>query len=119
MNKTKICLAVDLGAGSGRVVAGIWDGAKLALDELNRFPNEPVKVDDGWHWNFEGLFGNIKKIAQNLYQNYKQIIIKNNLYNMARNIQRHIFIKILSKIQIKRVIVLNCSVGSLITITNQ
>ena len=61
MNKTKICLAVDLGAGSGRVVAGIWDGAKLALDELNRFPNEPAKVDDGWHWNFEGLFGNIKK----------------------------------------------------------
>ncbi len=61
MNKTKICLAVDLGAGSGRVVAGIWDGKKLTLDELNRFPNEPVKVGDGWHWNFEGLFGNIKK----------------------------------------------------------
>jgi rhamnulokinase len=61
VNKTKICLAVDLGAGSGRVVAGIWDGTKLTLDELNRFPNEPVKLDDGWHWNFEGLFGNIKK----------------------------------------------------------
>lgn len=61
MNKTKVCLAIDLGAGSGRVVAGIWDGAKLELDELNRFPNEPVKAADGWHWNFDALFGNIKK----------------------------------------------------------
>lgn len=54
-------MAIDLGAGSGRVVAGIWDGTKLKLDEMNRFPNEPVKTADGWHWNFEGLFGNIKK----------------------------------------------------------
>ncbi len=61
MNKTKICLAIDLGAGSGRVVAGIWNGTRLELDELNRFPNEPVKAADGWHWDLEGLFGHIKK----------------------------------------------------------
>lgn len=61
MSKTKICLAIDLGAGSGRVVAGIWDGSRLAIEELNRFPNEPVKAADGWHWNLENLFGHIKK----------------------------------------------------------
>ena len=60
MNKKKICLAIDLGAGSGRVVAGIWDGNRLALDELNRFPNEPVKARDGLHWDLEQLFGHIK-----------------------------------------------------------
>lgn len=60
LNQKKICLAVDLGAGSGRVVAGIFDGARLELAELNRFSNEPVKLVDGWHWNFEKLFSNIK-----------------------------------------------------------
>ena len=60
MNKKKICLAIDLGAGSGRVVAGIWDGSRLGLDELNRFPNEPVKAHDGLHWDLEQLFRHIK-----------------------------------------------------------
>ncbi len=61
MNAHKICLAVDLGAGSGRVVAGIYDGARLTLNELNRFPNDPVKETDGWHWNLEHLFTHIKQ----------------------------------------------------------
>ena len=61
MNKTKICLAIDLGAGSGRVVAGIWNGARLEMDELNRFPNEPVKAPDGLHWDLDRLFDHIKK----------------------------------------------------------
>ena len=61
MNSQKICLAIDLGAGSGRVVAGIFNGAQLELNELNRFPNEPVKQADGWHWNLEQLFRHIKQ----------------------------------------------------------
>ncbi|HEV2455055.1 MAG TPA: FGGY family carbohydrate kinase, partial [Verrucomicrobiae bacterium] len=61
MNNTKICLAIDLGAGSGRVVAGIWDGNRLSIDELNRFPNEPVKALDGLHWDLAQLFSQIKK----------------------------------------------------------
>ncbi|HEY1791155.1 MAG TPA: rhamnulokinase family protein [Verrucomicrobiae bacterium] len=60
MKKTKICLAIDLGAGSGRVVAGIWDGNRLNIDELNRFPNDPVKASDGLHWDLDQLFGHIK-----------------------------------------------------------
>jgi rhamnulokinase len=61
LNNTKICLAIDLGAGSGRVVAGIWDGNRLSIDELNRFPNEPVKALDGLHWDLAHLFSQIKK----------------------------------------------------------
>jgi len=37
LNTKRICLAIDLGASSGRVVAGIYDGIPLKLDELNRF----------------------------------------------------------------------------------
>jgi len=60
MNKKKICLAIDLGAGSGRVVAGVWNGNQLGIDELNRFPNDPIKASDGLHWDLDQLFANIK-----------------------------------------------------------
>ncbi len=61
MSKNLVCLAVDLGAGSGRVVAGIYNSTRLKLVELNRFPNDPVKQVDGWHWNFDGLLAHIKQ----------------------------------------------------------
>ncbi|MDR0534353.1 MAG: rhamnulokinase [Verrucomicrobiales bacterium] len=70
MTTTKVCLAVDLGAGSGRVLAGVYDGATLTLKELNRFPSEQVKDASGWHWDFDALFRHIKegiKIAVSEY----------------------------------------------------
>jgi rhamnulokinase len=61
----RVCLAVDLGANSGRVLAGIYDGWLMQLRELVRFPNEPFHAADGWHWNLEALFTGIKAgIAQ-------------------------------------------------------
>ena len=60
MSTKHVCLAVDLGANSGRVLAGIHDGRLLELRELVRFPNDPVKTADGWHWNMEALFAHIK-----------------------------------------------------------
>ncbi|HWD19797.1 MAG TPA: rhamnulokinase family protein [Verrucomicrobiae bacterium] len=63
--KRQVHLAVDLGAGSGRVLAGVYDGARLEVSELSRFPNSPVKEADGWHWNIEELLRAIKQgIAQ-------------------------------------------------------
>jgi sugar (pentulose or hexulose) kinase len=53
-------LAVDLGASGGRVLAGLYDGSRLELRELLRFPNEPVKEADGWRWNLDALFRQIK-----------------------------------------------------------
>ena len=35
-------LAIDLGAESGRVIAGLVDGDNIRLDEVHRFPNGPV-----------------------------------------------------------------------------
>jgi sugar (pentulose or hexulose) kinase len=61
LNSKKICLAVDLGAGSGRVVAGIYDGTRLELSEVNRFPNDPVKKAESWHWDLDRLFASIKE----------------------------------------------------------
>jgi rhamnulokinase len=48
--------AIDLGASSGRVVLGSFDGRRMSLDELHRFPNRPVRLPDGLHWNLLHLF---------------------------------------------------------------
>lgn len=52
-------LVVDLGAGSGRVMAGHFDGQTLRIEEVHRFPNEGVQLPTGWHWNVTQLFADI------------------------------------------------------------
>lgn len=53
----EVCLAVDFGAGSGRVIAGQrLDDGTLRLQELHRFANRPVKLMHTLHWDFPGLY---------------------------------------------------------------
>ena len=53
-------LALDLGAESGRGVLGAFDGERLTLDEVHRFPNGPVKMLDTLHWDVPRLFAEMK-----------------------------------------------------------
>jgi rhamnulokinase len=48
--------AIDLGAESGRVVLGRLGDGRIELDVVHRFPNRPVRLPDGTHWNLLGLF---------------------------------------------------------------
>jgi len=52
--------AVDLGAESGRVMLGRFDGATLALEEAHRFPNIPVQVAGTLHWDILRIWSEIK-----------------------------------------------------------
>lgn len=52
--------AIDLGASSGRVMAGVFSESGLELVEIARFPNGPVEKDGHLFWNFEALFSAIK-----------------------------------------------------------
>lgn len=54
-------LAVDLGASSGRVMLGRFDGKRLEMEELHRFPNEPVVLGNTMYWDFLRLFHEIKQ----------------------------------------------------------
>lgn len=54
-------LAVDLGASSGRVMLGGFDGEKIELKELHRFPNDPVLLGGTMYWDFLRLFHEIKQ----------------------------------------------------------
>ncbi|TAN36222.1 MAG: rhamnulokinase [Verrucomicrobia bacterium] len=70
MAKTTNYLALDLGAESGRAIVGTFDGKKLVLKELHRFPNGPVKVGQRMHWDALRLFAEMKtglKKAQEIY----------------------------------------------------
>lgn len=59
-HKTSDYLALDLGAESGRGMLGRFDGERLTLDEVHRFPNGPVKMLDTLHWDVPRLFDEMK-----------------------------------------------------------
>lgn len=54
-------LAIDLGASSGRVIAGSLQDGKLVLDEVLRFDNQPVWINEQLCWDFPMLFDHIKQ----------------------------------------------------------
>ena len=54
-------LAVDLGAESGRVLAASLKDGHIELKEIHRFANEPVRLNDGLHWDMLGIFAEVKK----------------------------------------------------------
>lgn len=56
-NFRNACIAVDFGAGSGRVIAGekMPDG-NLRLTEIHRFANRQVRLADSLHWDFPALY---------------------------------------------------------------
>jgi rhamnulokinase len=47
----KKLLAFDLGAESGRGVLGLFDGQRLRLEVVHRFPNGPIRTLDTLHWD--------------------------------------------------------------------
>jgi rhamnulokinase len=54
-------LAVDLGAESGRAMLGRLEQSRLELEELHRFPNQPVRLPDGLYWDSLRLFHEIRE----------------------------------------------------------
>ncbi|GAB6167307.1 rhamnulokinase family protein [Thermostilla marina] len=56
----KAFLAIDMGASSGRHVVGRFDGRKLILEEVYRFPNGPVEVLDKLYWDVLGQWQHVR-----------------------------------------------------------
>ena len=52
----RLVAAVDLGASSGRVMVGRVAPNELELTEVHRFPNDPVRLPDGLHWDVLRLY---------------------------------------------------------------
>jgi|YNPBryunderm2012_1023409.scaffolds.fasta_scaffold01099_7 rhamnulokinase len=58
-------LAFDLGAESGRAIVGELKDGLLKLQEIHRFPNKTLRLQDRLHWNIYYLFEEIRKVLQN------------------------------------------------------
>lgn len=51
--------AVDLGAQSGRIGIGSFDGQRLSLQIATRFANVPLRLADGLFWDISRLFAEV------------------------------------------------------------
>lgn len=60
MENGKNVLAIDLGASSGRAILGSFDGKRIKLEELHRFLNEPVQLNQTLYWDVLRLMHDIK-----------------------------------------------------------
>ena len=56
----QVFLAVDLGAESGRVIAGCFDGSRMQLNDVHRFPNGGVSIGGRLRWDVVSLWKQIE-----------------------------------------------------------
>lgn len=67
-------LAVDFGAGSGRVIAGVVNDGQLVLDELHRFSNRQIRIGRHLYWDFPALFEEMKEGLRRAAAKYTDIL---------------------------------------------
>jgi rhamnulokinase len=58
--KQQCYLGIDLGAESGRVMAGLWNGKRMRLEELHRFSNGPVEIAGTLRWDILRLWSELQ-----------------------------------------------------------
>lgn len=56
----RMYLAADLGASSGRLVVGRFDGQRVSLEEVHRFENGPVNVGGSLYWDLLGQWQQVQ-----------------------------------------------------------
>lgn len=71
--ESPVHLAVNLGASSGRVIAGILRDGQLTLEPVHRFENDPVRVQDSLQWDVVGLWREILEGLRLAASKYDQI----------------------------------------------
>src|SRR6476469_7436496 len=67
---SQVFLAIDLGASGGRVVAGLFDGQQLSLEEVYRFDNGGIHAAGHMYWPLPSLWQHVcrgLKAASKLY----------------------------------------------------
>jgi rhamnulokinase len=61
MTKRTNFLALDMGAESGRVMLGTFDGVSITLSEAHRFDSAPVRTPDGLHTDVLHIWAQLKR----------------------------------------------------------
>jgi rhamnulokinase len=68
-------LGIDLGAESGRVMAGHWDGKTMQLEELHRFPNGGVEIAGTLRWDVLRLWAEVQNGLALAAQRFRDSIV--------------------------------------------
>jgi rhamnulokinase len=66
--------AIDIGASSGRVVAGQWVDGELQLDLVHRFANGAEVADGHLRWSLTGLYAEVLVGLAALAERYPQVV---------------------------------------------
>ncbi len=52
-------LALDLGGSGGKMFSGQFDGRKITVAEIHRFPNEPIDSNGRLYWDIPGIYSHL------------------------------------------------------------
>ena len=69
----KHCLAIDIGASSGRHIVGWMENGEIRTQEVYRFPNGVTEKDGYLIWDIEALTGHVKAGIEETLKTYPQI----------------------------------------------
>ena len=69
----KIYLAIDIGASSGRHIAGWMEKGEIKTEELYRFPNGVTERDGHLTWDVDALLFHVKRGIALAKEKYPQI----------------------------------------------
>jgi rhamnulokinase len=69
---TRVFAAVDLGASSGRVIAGVVEDGRVRLEVFHRFPNAALRSGGRLRWNISGLYEQVQHGLGELFERYPQ-----------------------------------------------
>lgn len=65
----KTCIAIDIGASSGRIIEGILNEDRIYIKEVYRFKNNMTIIDGHYCWDIDNLFNEIIKGLASLRKN--------------------------------------------------
>ena len=66
-------IAIDFGAGSGRVIVGNLHKGEVTLQEVHRFPNRQVLAGGRLYWDFLALFEEMKTGLRKAFRQFDDI----------------------------------------------
>ena len=69
----KTYLAIDIGASSGRHIAGWTEDGQLKTEELYRFQNGVTELDGHLTWDIDALLGHVKQGIKTAKEKYPEI----------------------------------------------
>ena len=66
--------AIDIGASSGRVVAGVVQDGRITIEVLHRFANGMRQVDGHLRWDLTGLYAEVLRGLQILARQHPDVV---------------------------------------------